>query len=244
MNKGKNRISLIAKFILLSVYISMTLYGCDGRENQKKQEDTVIPEKKEDMVLGKEQVFLVFGKKNALKGEDRTVRGKTGPLGIEYKALKEAGYEILYKNITRESEDIYEDRWLMEQLAYVFEADERMRELSETTDEYVFIPTNIEYFLFDFNGDGEDEYFVLLHGLYWGGRYETGINILKRTGDGGSEELYSAAGEFAAMPGRYPLAVLNDRVGGYYSFVLPWTDVIWKYNEETGTYSDAYKYRE
>lgn len=243
MNKGKNRIRLIAKFILLSAYISMTLYECDGRENQKKQEDTVILEKQEDTVLGKKQVLLAFGKKNARKGEDGTVGGK-GPPGIDYKALKEAGYEILYKNITKKSEDIYEDNWLMEQLAYVFEADERMRELSETTDEYVFIPTNIEYFLFDFNGDGEDEYFVLLHGLYWGGRYETGITILKRTGDGGSEELYSAAGEFAAMPGRYPLAVLNDRVGGYYSFVLPWTDVIWKYNEETGTYSDAYHFRE
>jgi len=231
--KKKNRIRFMGIFILLSAYISMTLHGCDGRESQKVQEDIVEDSER------KVQVIWVWGEKNAQKGVDRLAGKKVEEQPINFVTLNEMGYEILCRNIAAETKSVYEDSWLVEQLGYVFEADERMRELAETTDGFAFIPTHIEYFLFDFNGDGEDEYIVLLHGTYWGGRYECRITILKKTEDGESEELFDVA---TYMNG--PLAVLDDRVDGYYSFVLPWASVIWKYNKETGKYSDAYKYRE
>lgn len=38
------------------------------------------------------------------------------------------------------------------------------------------------------------------------------------------------------------IAVLNERVDGYYSIVLPWTyNRVWSYDREKGRY-DSYKY--
>jgi len=241
LNKGKkkkNRMRFMGVPILMSAYISMTLYGCGSRESQKAQEKIVEDSEK------KAQVIRIWEEKNEQKGADRPIGKKIEPQPIDFTALKEAGYEILCGNIATETKSVYEDSWLVEQLGYVFETDERMRELAETTDEFVYIPTDIEYFLFDFNGDGEDEYIVILHGIHWGGRYGCRINIIKRTEKGESEEIFSVSGGFFGGRPKYPFAVLDDRVDGYYSFVLPWTGVVWKYNKETGTYNDAYKYCE
>jgi len=236
--KKKNGIKLMCAFILLSAFISMTLYGCEGRESQKVQEGS--KENSEEKV----QIIWAWGEKNVQKSVDRPIGKKVEPQPIDFVALKEMGYEILYRNIATETKSVSEDNWLLGQLEYVFEVDERMRKLAETADEFVFNPTDIEYFLFDFNGDGKDEYIILLHGTYWGGGRGTSFRILSKTEDGQSEELFDVAANFDGSGKDYPLAVLDDRVDGYYSFVLPWTSVIWKYNKETGKYSDAYKYRE
>lgn len=157
---------------------------------------------------------------------------------IDYVKLEKEGHTVLEKNICRNPESIYKDSWLCEQ-------EPLKRDIIYTEKTTMRSMGSMEYFLFDLNDDGTEEYIVSFHAGVWAGSGGNSVRIYRKSGDG-LEEIYNVTARLyaysASLEDKYPLsywpmAVLQEKTDGYHDFVLPWGDnLIWKYNEEKGVY--------
>lgn len=75
-----------------------------------------------------------------------------GPITGEGRLIEETASQV---------QDVYEDSWLLEQLENELRLDREMMEDFGTSQSVM------EYFLFDLNSDGVDEYIVSLCGSGW-----------------------------------------------------------------------------
>ncbi|MCM1097621.1 MAG: hypothetical protein NC427_06100 [Ruminococcus flavefaciens] len=121
---------------------------------------------------------------------------------------------------------MYDNAALCEELKETLEDGEW---IAETCDSF-FIA---EYFPFDFNGDGEEDYLVSLDGA---GYYGSGGNcVYIFLGGDALKEVFWGIVRFAGN-GYEPVIVLNEKSDGLYDIVFTGYDAIWKYNEQEGKY--------
>lgn len=216
MKKTLNRILTIILLLLIPA-----LYGC--RSYHSDQENENIEE------IAKEGTMAETEDKNVEETESQ-VQDSYEP--INYMALEKEGHKILSENICMNPKSVYEDSWLLEQLENELRLDRKMMEDFGTPESV------IEYFLFDLNGDGVDEYIVSLCGSGWNGSAGNAVIFLSRNEDGKSDRIFSVTAQLAGGGKYWPIAVLDEKTDGYYSLVLPWSDGnrIWKYSEEEQRY--------
>ena len=96
-----------------------------------------------------------------------------------------------------------------------------------------------EYFTYDFNNDGIEDYLVSLSGSGWNGSLGNQVAIVCADEDGSLTEVFSATVRFAENGengGYSSVTVLNELVDGFYSFRFEGYDKIWKYNSLNGRY--------
>lgn len=101
-------------------------------------------------------------------------------------------------------------------------------------------PLTIDYFLFDFNDDGLDDYLVCFNGAGWNGSAGNTIWILIQEGTGVIRRVFYCTVRFHEkfLPyGHDAIAVLDEKTNGYYAFVLPGTNRIIRYDKETERYA-------
>lgn len=122
---------------------------------------------------------------------------------IDYTALLEDGHKILNKNICVNPKSIYEDDWLVDQLEDLLAMDKECVE----------------------------EYIVSFSGSLWNGSAGNNIFILRKQSEGDSEKIMQVVAQvYGYEVGYWPIAVLNEKVNGYYKIVFPWTgNNIWEY---------------
>ena len=151
---------------------------------------------------------------------------------IDYTMLEAEGYEILNENICVDPKPVSEDSWLAEQLKDIIGTFDKDR-------------NNIaDYFRFDLNNDGIEEYVVSVYASGWVGSAGNYVVILNRKEDGSSDRIFEVTTPLYLHEGEYnPLAVLQETAGGYYKIVLPYSVMIWQYDVEKEKYDIVRRYR-
>lgn len=151
--------------------------------------------------------------------------------GLEYVILAGETHEILKENIICDTPcSVYENEALCQALKSEFKYAETIVEKCEG----FFEP---EYFLFDFNGDDQEDYLVSLAGSGFGGSGGNSVyiflegDVLKKVFDGTIRFAYS--GEEG---GYAPVMVLNEKTDGLYDIAFDGYDAIWQYSEQDGRY--------
>lgn len=151
---------------------------------------------------------------------------------IDYEEL-EKNHVIFKENICEEPHSVYDNSYLCEQLSAEIEMTEK------AITEYGYPGgAELDYFTFDFNDDGEEEYVVSFNGAGWNGSSGNLVEIYEKADNGNLKEIYTVIAEVYSHNGEYwPIAILEEKTNGYYDFVLPWSNNrIWKYNAETDQY--------
>ena len=150
---------------------------------------------------------------------------------FEYALISGEKHEILKENIICDMPySVYENVTLCQALNFELE-DAKM--IVEKCDSF-FDP---EYFLFDFDGDGLEDYLVSLAGAGHGGSGGNSVyiflegDVLKKVFDGTIRFAYS--GEEG---GYAPVMVLNEKTDGLYDIAFDGYDAIWQYSEQDGSY--------
>lgn len=132
-------------------------------------------------------------------------------------------HEILEENIASGSPySVYDNAALCEVLKETLEDGER---IAETCDSFF----EAEYFVFDFNGDGKEDYLVTLAGAGYGGSGGKSVSIF--LGGDVLQEVFGASVRFYGG-----VMVLNEKTGGLYNIAFDGYDVIWKYDERAEWY--------
>lgn len=153
--------------------------------------------------------------------------------GIDYDLIEEK-HKILKHNICTDPQYDYENTLLKEYLKKDVEHDKEMVEKVG-----LVVPLEIDYFTFDFNADGLDDYLVCYHGALWGGSGGNTVRIFVQNNDATLKEvLYIIVRlEDSYMPyGHAPLAVLKEKTAGFYAIVLPGSNRILRYDKNTEGY--------
>ena len=145
----------------------------------------------------------------------------------KYVYLEGGMHEILEENIASDSPySVYDNAALCEALKETLEDGEW---IAETCDSF-FVA---EYFVFDFNGDGKEDYLVSLAGAGYHGSGGNSVSIF--LGGDVLQEVFGATVRFYG--GIYaPVMVLNEKTGGLYNIAFDGYDVIWKYDERAEWY--------
>ena len=145
----------------------------------------------------------------------------------------EANHEILEYDISTSPRYDYENTLLRDYI-------ERKK---EENDEFVNTYGSryemwIDYHLFDFNGDGIEDYLLCIDGILWSGSagHLTEIFIVKE--DGTIERVLSINLRFHhyESPEHERFTVLNEKTDGFYAIVLPGTNRILRYDKDEGKY--------
>lgn len=153
--------------------------------------------------------------------------------GIDYDYI-EKDHKILTHNICTDPQYDYENTILKEYLEEDVEWDKEMAEKVE-----IVATLEIDYFTFDFNADGLDDYLVCYHGYLWGGSGGNTIKIFIQNKDGILKRVLDLTVrlEEPSMPnGHAPLAVLKEKTAGFYAIVLPGSNRILRYDKKTERY--------
>lgn len=206
------------KRVLISLCMLLLVTGC---RNAMTEEKNALPQEAE---TGNESdVFLPE------KLEGKTVENCEP---IDYTALLEDGHKILNKNICVNPKSVYEDDWLVEQLEELLAMDK------ECVEEFDMRESVIDYFLFDLNDDDVEEYIVSFSGSLWNGSAGNNIFILRKQSEGDSEKIMQVVAQvYGYEEGYWPIAILDEKVNGYYKIVFPWTgNNIWEYDTERKQY--------
>ncbi|MDE5866307.1 MAG: hypothetical protein K2H31_06890, partial [Lachnospiraceae bacterium] len=160
---------------------------------------------------------------------------------IDYEFI-EAKHEILRHNICISPRNDYENTPLKEYLEDDVESDrqyiENTREMMEK-EKISVIPLYIDYFSFDFNDDGLEDYLVCYHGGLWSGTGGNHVAIYIQESNGLLSEVFSITmrlHEYAWPNEHSPMAILDEKNDGYYAFVLVGNSHIVRYNKERGRY--------
>ena len=160
---------------------------------------------------------------------------------IDYEFI-EAKHKILKHNICISPRNDYENTPLKEYLADDVESDrqhiENSREMMER-EKISVRPLYIDYFSFDFNDDGLEDYLACYHGSLWSGTGGNHVAIYIQESNGLLNEVFSITmrlHEYAWSNEHSPIAILDEKDDGYYAFVAVGTNRIHRYNKEKGRY--------
>lgn len=152
---------------------------------------------------------------------------------IDYEFI-EAKHEILKHNIITEPKDANENALLKEALKGDMEDAQQMYERG-----IISSPLYIDYFSFDFNDDGLEDYLVCYHGSGWSGTAGNHVCIYIQKSDGTLSSVFSITMRLYDYVSRYdhsPMAILDEKDDGYYAFVLVGNNRIIRYNKEEKKY--------
>lgn len=149
-----------------------------------------------------------------------------------YFTLDNEKYVILETNICNVApKPVEENELLCQSLADVLEDGNTTAQLSDS----FFVA---EYFSYDLNDDGKDDYLVSLYGAGYNGAHGNSTSIFLQEEDG-LREVFHATMEFADSDGNggyAPVIVLDEKVNGLYCLVFTGYDRIWKYDEQKKWY--------
>lgn len=145
----------------------------------------------------------------------------------------EANHEILEYDISTSPRYDYENTLLRDYI-------ERKK---EENDEFVNTYGSryemwIDYHLFDFNGDGIEDYLLCIDGILWSGSAGHLVEIFIVKEDGTIEGVLSINLRFHhyESPEHERFTVLNEKTDGFYAIVLPGTNRILRYDKDEGKY--------
>ena len=97
----------------------------------------------------------------------------------------------------------------------------------------------IDYFPFDFNDDGLEDYLVCYHGIRWSGSGGNSVVIYVQTSRGSLRRVFTVTMRLHdeyLLNAHAPVAVLDEKTDGFYAIVLPGSNRIIRYDKETGGY--------
>lgn len=152
----------------------------------------------------------------------------------------EKSHSILASDICDSPKYDYENTPLAEyieaDIAWNKEMEEKMGES---------FPLEIDYHLFDFNGDGVEDYLLCEEGRLFHGLAGNSVEIFIQEKDG-VRCVLSRLMRLHTPSGHNELAVLDEKTDGYYAIAPPWggeipEDVILRYHAETGRYESGIK---
>lgn len=152
---------------------------------------------------------------------------------IDYESI-EKDHEILEYNICTSPNYDYNNTILSECLKKDIEYDNEM-----CSEMGIASPLEIEYFLFDFNADNLEDYLVCMHGYLWGGSGGNTVRIYIQEKEGTLKKVLDITMRLhePGLPDEHaPMAVLNEITDGYYAIVLPWNNLIMRYEKDEETY--------
>ena len=147
---------------------------------------------------------------------------------IDYESI-EKDHEILEYNICASPNYDYENTILSEYLAQDIEYENEMCSKMD-----IEASLEIEYFLFDFNADGLEDYLVCMHGYLWGGSGGNTVRIYIQEAEGTLKKVLDITMRLhePGLPnGHAPMAVLNEITDGYYAIVLPESSLVMRYEK-------------
>ena len=101
-------------------------------------------------------------------------------------------------------------------------------------------PLEIDYFVYDFNADGLEDYLVCYHGIFWCGSGGNSVTMYIQQENGTLKRCWGIMMRLydSYLPNEHsPVAVLDETVDGYYSFVIPYSNYIVSYHPETQSYA-------
>jgi len=153
-------------------------------------------------------------------------------VGIDYEYI-EANHRILRHNICMTPRDDYNDTILEEYLRRDIEEDREMCSKLDMT------PLSIDYFSFDFNDDGLEDYMVCYHGSLWSGSGGNHVDIYIQTRHGSLRRVFSVTMRLHngyLLNAHAPVAVLDEKTDGFYAIVLPGSNRILRYDKDTRHY--------
>ncbi|MBD5530632.1 MAG: hypothetical protein HDQ98_00305 [Lachnospiraceae bacterium] len=154
---------------------------------------------------------------------------------IDYEFIQE-NHEILEYDICTSPRYDYADTILAEYLWETVEEAELLRELGVSN------PITIDYFTYDLNADGLEDYIVCESGVYCTGSAGDELEIYVQEEEGTLRKIFGLTiplhlPEISGLPGGHaPIAVLNEKVNGYYVLVLPENCDIVKYDADRECY--------
>ena len=147
---------------------------------------------------------------------------------IDYESI-EKNHEILEYNICTSPNYDYKNTILSRYLEKDIEYENEMCSKMD-----IVAALEIEYFLFDFNADGLEDYLVCMHGYLWGGSGGNTVRIYIQETEGTLKQVLDIAMRFhePGLPnGNAPMAVLNEITDGYYAIVLPESNLVMRYEK-------------
>lgn len=158
---------------------------------------------------------------------------------IDYEFIRE-NHEILEYDICTFPRYDYADTILAEYLQNEVEEDERaVREFG------LLAPIKIDYFTYDLNEDGLEDYLVCIDGYLWSGSGGNTFRIYVQEEERTLREIFSITTpihlpDVSGLPGGHaPIAVLNEKVDGYYVLVMSPNSTIMRYDADSGEYHSA-----
>lgn len=220
-------------YLILPLLSWILLMGC-SREQTGLEGDTENlfrweePEQIQDPIAAEEKTVPVL--REPVTKEEIPEPGMS--VAIDYDLLVSKGYEILEEDITTVAGNVRENPLLKEYLREEIEFDK------DFCERFGSKPSMMEYFLYDMNQDGVDDYIVCYDGVPYVGSAGNLLTVYIKEPDT-LRMVFSANVEIHLMEGGHaPMAILNDSEEGYYSFVLPNTNnKVWKY-DHGGYYSE------
>lgn len=145
----------------------------------------------------------------------------------------EANHEILEYDISTSPFDDYENTLLRDHI----------EEKKGENDEFVntfgsMYEMWVDYHLFDFNGDGIEDYLLCIDGILWSGSAGHLVEIFIVKEDGTIERVLSIHMDFChyRSPEHERFTVLNEKTDGFYAIVLPGSNRILRYDKDEGKY--------
>ena len=225
-----NKVKKILKVSTIGLLMCIEI-GCSTMQNQEAEKF------RNNVHLDK--YFRIDGKcveeiqKDAInKAKSEMISHADINIGIDYNPISEK-HSILEYDICTFPHYDYEETPLKEYLKEDIEYDQKMEKAGLTA------KLQIDYFIYDFNGDGLDDYLVCMNGFLWGGSGGNTVRIYIQDTNGELKKVLDTIVFLhdAAFPNEHaPIAVLDELTGGYYAIVLPGTNCILRYEEDTGRY--------
>lgn len=151
---------------------------------------------------------------------------------IDYQFF-EANHEILEYNICTSPKYDYQNTLLKEYLKDDIESDIEMSKIGVTA------RLEIDYFIYDFNADGLDDYLVCLDGYLFSGSGGNVVRIYIRENEESLRKILDLNVRLheTNYPNQHaPIAILNEKSDGYYAIVLPESNHILRYDKDTDRY--------
>ena len=143
----------------------------------------------------------------------------------------EENHEILKYTICADPKYDWESTPLEEHLREDVEDDKRMHEAG-----YVKDPVDVDYFLFDFNDDGLEDYLVCMDGVLFSGSGGNMVEIYVQEDDGSLRCIFHIHDRLHFPDGSHArYTVLNEKTDGYYAIVLTSNRIV-RYDKDEDRY--------
>ena len=144
----------------------------------------------------------------------------------------EMNHKILAYDICSSPKYDYENTPLAAYIeqAYVTETEEMSKRTGND------LTLEIDYHLFDFNGDGVEDYLLCVWGSLYCGSGGNTVEIYVQEEGGFREVLHITTRLHSSLSDHGMFTVLDEKADKYYAIVLPESNYILRYDEETGQY--------